>query len=1137
MYQRNDQRRMSQRHGHPESTDRILDYYNNPDCMTSFILDSPNRYENPSVENPWSSQSGHVSNEYNSVNSDIQQYYFPTEYQDVPQSHFQKPDTYNDEEALEQIDFDELELQSPYVILLDGSELRTEKGTQISTPWIYLWKAETVDANQVTSLAPSEDVKLERARYVGNPEMQAAKAFYNALQIMRRMIQSNEAELSPRLRTHHERTNCEEEMLESFKEYQLHADECANCCSALVNLKHNISLCELGTGLAEKVFLAIDWYATATFGEYEAVTLEVSERSVQSLLLAFTQPESTSLFKTDISSRASLSENAPLQTLAAGSLGIISSVLGIDNESSVTHTRVPKRKRSFREATSSYDHHLYSDQSNNVGLLTVSTELAVSKLDEYLNSPSRRRVLRSQIGQEGMRSIRRLFNVSLYGYNTLERAFSSTFEHTYDFSRNFPNHTDLLSLGVQTFIELSNEKASYPTALREVYSILHLCDSINQILPQQKYERKRQVEAFFRELEDWRNIIEAAWERSAFELIVKIRWPSRYITSPNLSLSPASKRVKMPSSKDSAMWTQRALDQGTSINMDAAYKSTSYHSPEDRNPMMKALLWMQLIAGIVFTTIAAYFTLNHRIVNAMVLYLTGGDSEILDSTRTIDNTTALLPKNAAWISSSSIVFIDKVKRHVIEKLRGSEFNIFGQAVDVAMDSLSCGWISTINSLEVLLVRLAKLVECTKSEFNAFIQKVLHLCTVCAANMTDSESYRVASSRSPIKYSSPYRKPRAEQFQSWIADEDEIPTQLPTLNPSPKSKYNFDHPSEGPHSEPLSPATASIASSRSIKARIQSDFLDEALMSPEERLVSDAASYLPIENNDQDFSGGPVTAYTSIINGPALDPVLTLENQDNLLALSQSHYGNPVSKSYSQPPHTHYHTSNNFDYSWALNRHPLVVSSLPEHGGYYLAPSSGWNLAEDFLSSTNSPSNAYYPPPTSIPTSLPTTYSDNLKPTMAASIPPTSQGMHRLANPFLSTLAGSPISPYANPEETPRFLPTAPTPPPPVPPPKPRKRRRSSPLKEEDNNGSGAGGAPPPKRQKKTMLFKCPICKHDIAAPRMNLTRHIKSVHADSRQRRIECEWPGCATTFQAARKDNYRAHLRKHQEKLGEVGN
>lgn len=314
------------------------------------------------------------------------------------------------------------------------------------------------------------------------------------------------------------------------------------------------------------------------------------------------------------------------------------------------------------------------------------------------------------------------------------------------------------------------------------------------------------------------------------------------------------------------------------------------------------------------------------------------------------------------------------------------------------------------------------------------------------------------------------------------------------------------------------------------------------MSPEERLVSDAVSYFPIENTDQDLSGEPITVYTSIISGSTLDPVLTLENQDNLLALSHSHYGTPISKTYSQPPHTHYHTSNNlsnnFDSFWALNRNNLVVSSLPEHTGYYLAQSSaGWNLTEDFLSSTNSPSNTYYPPPTSISTSIPTTYSGNLKPTIAASIAPTNQGMHRLANPFLSTLAGSPISPYTNPEETPRFLPTAPTPPPPVPPPKPRKRRRSSPLKEEGSNTSGAGGAPPPKRQKKTMLFKCPICKHDIAAPRMNLTRHIKSVHADSRQRRIECEWPGCATTFQAARKDNYRAHLRKHQEKLGETGN
>ncbi|KAK6511051.1 hypothetical protein TWF506_010134 [Arthrobotrys conoides] len=1142
MYQHNGQE-ISRKHGQPESTDRISDYYyyNNSDCMASWILNSPNRDDNQSVENPWSSQSGHVSNEYNNMNSEIQQY-FPTGYQGVPQSHSQSLDTYTYQEVPGQLDFDELELRNPYVILLDGTELKTKQGKIISTPWIYLWKTEAVETDQVTSLAPPKDVKLERARYVKNPEMQAAKAFYNALQIMRRIIQANETELSPHLRTHHERTNCEAEMLESFQEYDLHAEACPSCCSALVNLKHKTSLCELGMGLAEKVFLAIDWYATATFGDYENVTLEVSQRSVRSLLLAFTQSEPTPLFKPETPSVTSLSETAPLQTLAVRSLGIISSVLGVNDKTSINHTRVPKRKRSFEKAPNNYrhvDYHFFSGQSRPTELLAVNTEPApVSKLDEYLNSPSRRRILRSQIGQEGMRSIRRLYNVSLYGYNTLERAFNGNFTDTYDFSLNFPNHADLLSLGVQTFIELSNEKASYPTALREVYSILHLCDSINQILPRQKYERRRQIEAFFKELEDWRNIIEAAWERSAFELIVKIRWPSRYIASGNLSSSPNPKRVKLSPIRESMAATD---NMGLSTSMDAASKSIAYQSPEDRSPMMKALLWMQLIAGIVFTTIAAYFTLNHRIVNALVLYLTGGDQEILDSTRTLDNTTALLPKNAAWISSSSIMFIDKVKRHIIDKLRSSEFNIFGQAVDVAMDSLSCGWISTINSLELLLVRLAKLVECTKSEFQAFVQQVLYLCTVCAANMTGSVSFRLASKKRPASYAGAYRKIRAnEEMQSWVADEDEIPTRLPTLTPSPKLQSKYNNSSNGPLSEPFSPAAASLASSRSIRARIQSDFLDESLMSPEERLVSDTASYFPIENSDQDLSGGPVTTYTSIINAPNLDPVLTLENQDNLLALSQSHYGTPVSKAYSQPSHAHYHTSNNFDSFWALNRHghPLVVSSLPEHAGFYLAPSSGtWNLTEDFLSSANSPSNAYYPPPTSIPTSIPTTYAENLKPTIAASITPTNQGMHRLVNPFLSNLAGSPISPYTNPEETPRFLPTAPTPPPPVPPPKPRKRRRSSPLKEEGNNTSGAAGAPPPKRQKKTMLFKCPICKHDIAAPRMNLTRHIKSVHADSRQRRIECEWPGCATTFQAARKDNYRAHLRKHQEKVGEAAN
>ncbi|KAF3197239.1 hypothetical protein TWF192_003069 [Orbilia oligospora] len=1143
MYRHNDQE-TSRKHGQPESTERISDYYyNNSDCMTSWILDSPNRYDSHSVENPWSSQSGHVSNEYNSANAEIQQY-FPTGYQDVPQSYSLSLDTYTHEEAPGKLDFDEPELQSPYVILLDGSELKNKQGKIVSTPWIYLWKTEAVDidTDQVTSLAPSKDVNLERARYVRHPEMQAAKAFYNALQIMRRIIQANETKLSPYLRTHHERTNCEVEMLGSFKEYEFHAEGCPSCCSALVNLKHKTSLCELGMGLAEKVFLAIDWYATATFGEYESVVLEVSERSVRSLLLAFTQDESPPLFKPQLSSASSLSETAPLQTLAVQSLGVIGSVLGVSNKKFIDNTTIPKRKQSFERVPSNFRHagyRFFSGQSRPTELLTVNTEpAAVSKLEEYLNSPSRRRILRSQIGQEGMRSIRRLYNVSLYGYNTLERAFNDGFINTYDFSLDFPNHADLLSLGVQTFIGLSNEKASYPTALREVYSILHLCDSINQILPQERYERRKQIEAFFRELEDWRNIIEAAWERSAFEVIVKIRWPSNDMASWALSSSPNPKRVKLSPKKDAGVGCSQAIEASLSKNMDAASKPAACHLPEDRGPMMKALLWMQLIAGVVFTTIAAYFTLNHRTVNALVLYLTGDGEDTLGSTRTLDNTTALLPKNAAWISSSSIMFIDKVKRHIIEKLRSSEFNIFSQAVDVAMDSLSCGWISTINSLELLLVRLAKLVECTKSEFHTFVQQVLYLCTVCAANMTGSESFRIGSKKRSALYSSAYRNHRAEEeMQSWIADEDEIPTQLPTLTPNPKSKSKLKTPSEG--LGPLSPATASLASSRSVRARIQSDFLDETFMSPEDRLVSDTASYFPIENSDQDLSGGPITAYTSIINAPSLDPVLTLENQDNILALSQSHYGTPVSKTYSQPSHAHYHTGNNFDSFWALNRHghPLVVSSLPEHAGYYLAPSSGWNLAEDFLSSANSPSNTYYPPPTSIPTSISTTYAENLKPTIAASIAPTNQGMHRLANPFLSTLAGSPISPYTNPEETPRFLPTAPTPPPQVPPPKPRKRRRSSPLKEEGNNTSGAAGAPPPKRQKKTMLFKCPICKHDIAAPRMNLTRHIKSVHADSRQRRIECEWPGCATTFQAARKDNYRAHLRKHQEKLGEAGN
>ncbi|KAF3911274.1 hypothetical protein AA313_de0206516 [Arthrobotrys entomopaga] len=1152
MYQ--DDRDMLQQDVNIDTTERILDRYSSLDYMTSWIFDSSSTYTNPNVENPWSSnEHGNVSTGYNIEGQYIQQN-IPTSYQTTAQSPFRDLEIYNEDGQVEPMDFDEVEPQSPYVILLDSRYFESKDGNTITTPWIYLWKAEKTDIGQVDPPISSEEVRLERARYVKNPEMQAAKAFYNALQILRRILQANEAELSPHLRTHHERTNCEAEMIQSFKEYELHAQGCSNCCSALMSLERQIPLCEFGMTLAEKVFLAIDWYATATFGDYETVTLEVSDHSVRSLLLAFANIEPLPPFRPEDISVDSLAANAPVQTLAAQSLGIISSIIGVeDKTSTASRSRTPKRKRfspglitRISTATTTSTGHTFLDKPPNQDHLAANPESIVSCLDDYLNVPARRRFLRSQISQEGMMSIRRLFNASLHGYNLLEQAFNESIEEDYDFYQDFPNHTDLLSLGVQTFIELSNEKPSYPTALREVYSVLHLCDSINQILPQEKHERQRRVERFIQELKDWRNIIEAHDERSAFELIVQVRWPSPYLRfSRRPSENPTARRIKGQPERPSKRKSEALSISQTSLKVNTPANSSNLKThahTEDFNPMSIALLWMQLIAGIVFTTIAAYFSFNHRMVNIFVQYLSGGDPEILDSSQTIQNASTRLPNNSAWISSNSIQFIEKTKRFVISKLKVSEFEKFSQAVEVAMDSLSCGWISTIKDLETILLRVAKLIECTKLEFQVFVQRVLDLCGACAANMTSCETHRMSRKRSFSRYNNSYETSNPEKaIGSWVADEDEIPLRLPKsvsrTNSNSKSGVNNSIPDS--FDGPLSPALASLASSRSLHHRIKSDFLDDALMSTEDRLISDTDAYFPIENSDRDLSGGPIAAYTSIINGPTLDPVLTLENQDNLLSLSQATYPTPISKSYSQAPSSAYNTSSNFESFWSLNRHehPLVVSSLPEHAGYYLTPSSNWNIGEDFLGSTSaaSSSSTYYPPPTSIPTSLSAVYNESLKATVATSLPATNQAVHRLSNPFLSSIAASPISPYPHPDETPRFLPTAPTPPPPVPPPKPRKRRRSSPLKEEDNNGTGT--APPPKRQKKTMLFKCPICKHDIAAPRMNLTRHIKSVHADSRQRRIECEWPGCATTFQAARKDNYRAHLRKHQEKLGEPGN
>ncbi|KAF3934083.1 hypothetical protein ABW19_dt0206616 [Dactylella cylindrospora] len=1122
MYQ--DERDKFQQDDNLENMDRLLDHYSNIDFMTSWIIGSPSGYPTSDAENPWADIEN-IGYGLSAFGPMQQQSDLVARYQ-TSASQLEDLGIYNKEGKVEPMDIDEVEPQSPYVVLLDSRQINTGSGTTITTPWIYLWKVEKLDSIGDRSSPPIEDVKLERARYVKNPEMQAAKAFYNALQLLRRTVQANETELSPNLRTHHERTNCEEQMLQSFTEYDAHASQCSSCCSALINAKRKIPLCELGTVLAEQVFLAIDWYATATFGDYKTVTLEVSSHSVWSLLLAFTQEEFTTSFESEEVLPELRPENAPIQTLAVESLGIISSFLGIEDKTSVIKRLPAKRKGSGPSSTTIYcganAGYLWENMCQN-DLLATNAELVVSTLDEYLNSPSRRRVLRSRIGQEGMRSIRRLFNVSLHGYNALERAFGDSIEEDYDFYHDFPNHADLLSLGVQTFIELSNEKPSYPTALKEVYSILHLCDSINQVMPQQNLERKRRTEGFTRELKDWRNIIESRGERDAFELIVQVRWPSKYLQPSRRGSAAGAKRIKSAIDKYSV--PDRASLERPERDVSQASRNIPNGEKEDPNPMTKALLWMQLIAGIAFTTIAAFFSLNHRIVNVLVLYLTGGIQEILNSSRTIDNTSTHLPNNLAWISSSSITFIEKVRGHIIEKLRVPEFENFSHAVDVAMDSLSCGWISTINGLESLLLRLAKLVECTKLEFYTFVEKVLDLCMICAANMPTSQCHRIAPKESRVRYTSSYRQLRlCEEKSIWAADEDEETTKLQkaVARINSNSKSNPYDPIDTQFSGPFSPAAATYASSRSPDFRIKSEFIDEVLMSTEDRLLADGPSPFQAEDNYRDLLGGPIAAYPSML--PPSDPVLTVENHDDLF-LSPPHYQPQTSKGYSEPGMYH----PNLDLFWNPPRSASSMSSLPEHT---MAPS--WQLSGDLLNFAE-PSLHYYPAShTSVPASIPTSIPMSIPTSIAASISTSLPTYAGTLKPLVtSSIAASPISPLPLPDETPRFLPAAPTPPPPVPPAKPRKRRRSSPTKDEGEGGQ----QPPSKRQKKTMFFRCQICKHDIAAPRMNLTRHVRTVHADSRQCRITCEWPGCETTFQAARKDNYRAHLRKHQEKLGEGGN
>ncbi|KAF3920702.1 hypothetical protein ABW21_db0209617 [Orbilia brochopaga] len=789
------------------------------------------------------------------------------------------------------------------------------------------------------------------------------------------------------------------EMLLTFYEYDLHANGCGDCCSALANLKRQLPRCKLGMSLAERVFVAIDWYGTATFGDYETVSLQVFEPSVRALLLAFGQTESPQAIKGEDTTLRSLREAAAAQTLASESSGVISSFLGLEDRTKIVKPRDSQNNGSLKSTkyAAKRDKHwielpafLQEERSD---LLVAETELVVSKLDDHLDSPSRRKNIRSQIGQHGMKSIRRLFKVSLQGHSSLERALGNRIEDEYGLYRDFSNHTDLLSLGVQTFIELSSERPSYPTALREVYSILHLCDSINKITPQHSSERRRRAESFTKELKEWRNIIETDGERSAFEMIVRVRWPSQCSQTPMRPLY-----LKSPNNKTSSRHLPQCESRveactATSSDIEAAYHITPTSASAVEEPMSiaKALLWMQLFAGIVFSTIAAYFSLNHRMVNILVLYLTGGNSEILNSSRTIHNNSTQLPNNSAWISYTSIRFVNEARRRIIDKLQGPQYIIFSYAIDVASDSLNCGWISTIESLEEMLVRMAKLVECTKAEFQTFVEQVLNLCALCAANMPHHESHRMNPKGAGLRYSSSYKEHRlAKVFERWRADDDEVPTEIPTIQDMMSMRLSAGLDSNMYRHDNLSglesPYTASLGSSRSLGHRIKSDFLSDAGAPIEDRLVSTEDIYFPERSIDHDLSGGPIATYASMMNAPTMDPVLTLENQDNLLALSQAHFPTPpVNKTYSHthahPANISYHTSN-FDSFWNMNRAPVVVSGLPEHAGYYLAPNSGWHFAEDYLGSTSSPSNAYCQPPTSIPTSLPTAYPDSLKPLMA-----------------------------------------------------------------------------------------------------------------------------------------------------------
>ncbi|KAJ6255823.1 hypothetical protein Dda_9433 [Drechslerella dactyloides] len=435
------------------------------------------------------------------------------------------------------------------------------------------------------------------------------------------------------------------EMLLSFHEYDQHANECDNCCSALVNLQRRLPRCDLGMRLAENISLAIDWYATATFGDYETIFLQVFDSSARTLLLDFIQAGSGQVVEAKETTTAPLQESAPSQTLAIEPLGIVSSFLGLERETS--------------------------------------------------------------IGQQGMRSIQRLSNVSPRGYNSLEKELGNRLEEKYDFYPDFPNHMDLLNLGIQTFIELNSEKPSYPTAPREIYSVLYLCGGINQTLLHQNSERRR-AESFARELKDWRNIIKSDGERSAFERVVQIRRHSQYLQSQRQS-SRLLRNIDNETSSQHIPLFEDRIEAGTATSSSKRRlsKIASPTTAKSSNPIAKAMLWMQLFASMIFTTLAAYFSLSHRTTNILALFFTGDDPETLNSSQTINNNSTHLPKNLAWTSSPSIKFMDKARHYIISRFKSPEYSVFSYAIDVAADSLSYGWISTVNGIETLLLQMAK----------------------------------------------------------------------------------------------------------------------------------------------------------------------------------------------------------------------------------------------------------------------------------------------------------------------------------------------------------------------------------------------------------------------------------------------